>query len=176
MRTPLLLSVITLALACNGETADSGADSDAFAPMEGAWTISNSAYTTDECNFTDIFPIATQEVVVYTLTLTDIGYELQSPTGDPVSCTLTGMDFQCPATLVSEPTEWPEDSGIDGDPDAVLTVTSDMTGAFEDMHSASFSIDLQGVCEGADCDAYLDAMGSTNNCSTVYEGDISMDM
>ena len=173
MRIALLVPIFSLSLACNGDAADSGAVEEAFAPTEGSWTISNSAYTTDECNFTTIFPIATQEVVVYTLTLTDIGYDLQSPTGDPVSCTLTGMDFDCPTSLESEPTEWPEDSGIDGDPDVALTVSSEMTGAFADANSASFSIDLQGVCEGADCDAYLVAMGSTNNCNTVYEGDIS---
>ena len=178
MRNLLIFSLIPLTLACSGDASDSGADSSGvpdFAPTEGGWTISNSAYTTDGCNFTEIFPIATQEVVVYTLTHTDIGFDLQSPTGDPVNCTLTMMDFECPASLVSEPTEWPEGSGIEGDPDAILTVTSDMTGSFADAQSASFSIDLGGVCEGADCDAYLEAMGSTNNCSTVYEGDISTD-
>ena len=177
MRISILFPILSLTLACNGGVSDSG-DSDVadFAPMEGGWTISNSAYTTDECNFTELFPVATQEVVVYTLTLTDIGYDLQSPTGDPVNCTLTMMDFECPGSLVSEPIEWPEGSEIEGDPDVVLTVTSDMTGSFADAQSASFSIDLGGVCEGADCDAYLEAMGSTNNCSTVYEGDISTDM
>ena len=79
-----------LALAACGDKDDTGTD---FVPMEGSWSYSDLAYDSDECGLEASFSPATLEALVWTMTLTDGGFELVLADGDPVSCVLDGMDF-----------------------------------------------------------------------------------
>ena len=177
MRFQFLFTVLSLTLACSGDKADT-ADSgeEAFAPMEGPWSWSNSAYTTDECAMEASFPVSVVEALVWTLTITDDGFELATATGDPLSCTLSGMDATCESTTVTDITEWPADSGIDGDPDVTTTSENILIGTFVDAHSGAATATANASCEGADCEAYLDATGAVSPCTTVYAGDFGMGM
>ena len=96
MRLSLTLMMLSLTLGCSGDKADSAdPEEEAFAPMEGGWSWSNVSYTTDDCNFETDFPTSVVEAFVWDLTWTDDGYELLAVGGDPLSCTLSGMDSSC---------------------------------------------------------------------------------
>ena len=159
----MIITVLTLA-AC-GDKGDTATDTN-FEPMEGSWSYSGLAYDSDECNLETSFSPATLEALVWTMTLTDGGFELVLPGGDPVSCVLDGMDFTCDVTLVTEVSEWPKGSANTGDPDVTTTSAGTVTGAFSDAETASLSFTVTNTCEGADCDAYLTETASSSPCTT----------
>ena len=134
--------------------------------MEGSWSYSDLAYDSDECGLEASFSPATLEALVWTMTLTDGGFELVLADGDPVSCVLDGMDFTCDVTLVTEVAEWPEGSTNKGDPDVTTNSEGTVTGAFSDAETSSLVFIVTNTCEGADCDAYLTEMSSVSPCTT----------
>ena len=177
MRTLIFLTAISTTLACSGDksdTADSG--EAAFLPMEGDWTWSNTSYISDDCALEARYPTDTVEAIVWTLTLTDDGFELAAVTGDPLSCSLSGMDSTCDVTLVSEAKEWPEGSDQTGDPDVITTTESSFVGSFVDANSSTGTVTANATCEGADCEAYAAALGASSTCTTVFAGDFTMGM
>ena len=178
MRFPILLTMLSLTLSCSGDKADTADTSGeaAFAPMEGPWSWSNSGYTLDECGMEASFPVAVIEAIVWTLTLTDDGFELSTTSADPLICTLSGMEAHCESTQVTDITEWPADTGIEGDPDVTTTAENVLIGTFVDAYSGTGAASTVAICEGVDCEVYLEALGVVSPCSTEFSGDFSMGM
>ena len=175
MRNLVLMTTLTISMACNGDQTDSGdSTDDAFAPMEGEWSWANGSYESDECGIETLFPTSVLEALVWTLTGSDGGFDLATTVGDPITCELSGMEMSCSTPLDLEIDEWPEGSGIDGDPDVAFNGTSDISGLFVDEQTSTATATISGVCEGADCEAYLEALGGTTPCSAVYSGDFNM--
>ena len=176
MRTLVLLSSLSFTLACNGDQSDSGdaTGDDSFAPMEGTWSWANGSYESDECGIETLTPVSVLEAFVWTLSWTDDGFDLTTTVGDPISCQLSGMDMTCSSPMEVELDEWPEGSGIEGDPDVVFVGTNDVAGVFVDEQTSSGSATISGVCEGTDCEAYLEALGASTPCTSVFVGDFNM--
>lgn len=165
-----------LALMACGDKDDTGAVAD-FVPTEGAWSYSGLSYITDECGLEATFSPAALEAIVWTLTLTDDGMELDTSAVDPVACVLDGMDFTCDVSLSVEVSEWPEGSANKGDPDVTTESQGTVLGTFSDEENGSLTFSLTNTCEGADCEAFLAEQGAVSPCSTelatdfVYTGE-----
>jgi len=170
MRNTHLALALVAIIGCNGKDEDSSAAMN-FEPSEGSWSWSGASYALDDCSLESAFPPAFLDALVWELTLQDSGFRLETATFDPLDCTLTGMDFNCPVVLETEVSEWPEGSGQTGDPDVSTVSTGAVSGSFIDETSSSSSFAFTVVCSGADCDAYGAAAGATSPCDSRIEGD-----
>lgn len=166
--THLALALVGI-IGCNGKDDDSAAEMS-FEPTEGTWNWSDASYALDDCNLEGAFPPAFLNALDWSLTLQDGGFIVEAATFDPLDCTLTGMDYSCPIVLEVDVSEWPEGSGLSGDPDVNTVSTGTVSGTFTDEVSASATFAFTVVCNGDDCDEYGAAAGTTSPCDSRIEG------
>ena len=171
MHTYILMAAFSFLTACGDDKSDTG--DDAFSPTAGQWSWDGTEYTTDEFNMADTFPAETVDATLWDLVLTDDGFQLDNEiwTEDPIQCVVTGMDFTCDATTVTVAHSWPDDSEIEGVPEATYTTNATITGSFADADSGTVGMSGELPCEGADCDAHGTERGTIAPCSTVVGGD-----
>ena len=167
--THLALALVGI-IGCNFKDEDSSAAAS-FEPTEGTWNWSGATYALDDCNLEPALPPSFLDALEWSLTLQDGGFIVETATFDPLNCTLTGMEYNCPVTLETDVTEWPEGSGQTGDPDVNTVTTGSVSGTFSDETSASAVFAFTVVCDGADCDAYGAAAGAVSPCNSRIEGD-----
>ena len=150
-KTALLIPFTFLLSACGS-----------FAPAEGTWNLSAPEVTEDTCNFpSDDSEEAESSDSTFTLALTDDGFTF---TGDQegdeaVACTLDGQDFSCEAD--SETTEEETFS---------MTIDSTLSGSFASDKEATINIAVDISCEGDDCAAIGEQIGTTFPCGIDATG------
>ncbi|MCB9745426.1 MAG: hypothetical protein H6740_22800 [Alphaproteobacteria bacterium] len=156
-RSPLLLLLIPLALACGEKDGDdSGADSappETFAPAEGHWSVDQEEVTQDTCGFFesegDTADTGPEEPDGFTLTLNSeatFTIDQDAEDGENFACALDTGDrsFAC------APEEMRQDIGGSArDAEALFTQT--VTGQFGSESSVDVSVDFLVTCEGDDC-------------------------
>lgn len=171
MRKATALGMIFLLAACGEKDGDS-ASSDIL-PTEGPWGYENFTFDSDECNYESFFPVGTIEAIELTLALTADGYSMSSTlTDNPIECTMVGADYSCELSATDDVVEWPKGSKNTGDPDAVNTTVTSVSGSFIDEISATFAASLTNDCEGADCETLAAEVGATVPCTTSVSSDL----
>ena len=144
-------------------------------PAEGEWAYEGLEYTADTCGAADLATtsVATLEALVLTMTLTDDGFEVSLPGGDPVAMVQDGDDFSGTTGLTWDVTTWQDEDGNDVEAELVLNMDAVLSGTFSDENTASFTAELEGTCEGDECEAYMSATGVGDNpCSATLVGDL----
>jgi len=152
-----------------------GCASSSIVPTEGDWKYLALEYTEDSCGASEIpaTSVTTLETLAISLLLTDDGFSLATPDGDPVELTLDGNDFVGEASLSSTVSGWEDADGNVVDAEIVLTLGGDVTGSFTDENNATFEANLQGTCEGDACADYLNQAGITEDpCTSIIVGDM----
>jgi|GEM_PF-4923254 len=145
-------------------------------PTEGEWKYSGLEYTVDSCGSADApaTAITTLETLNISLVLTDDGFTLATPDGDPVELTLDGDEFVGETSLSWTVSGWQDADGNDVEAEIVLTLGGDVTGSFVDENNATFEANFQGTCEGDACADYLTAAGITEDpCTSILSGDMT---
>ncbi|MFH1466954.1 MAG: hypothetical protein ABIO70_21405 [Pseudomonadota bacterium] len=142
--------------------ADTDADADAdLVPVEGRWAYDEGELMEDSCGMDDGttgdndggFALANTGPGTFTV-VPDDG-------GDPIACTITGMDFDCTPRLQEE-----EDLSGDG-LDAVITVTVAPSGTFLSASSMEGFQNGLADCAGTDCDRVEVHSGLDFPCTLV---------
>jgi hypothetical protein len=144
-------------------------------PTEGEWSYQGLEYTADTCGAGELATtsVATLEALVLTMALTDEGFEVSLPGGDPVAMVQDGNDFSGTTGLTWDVTTWEDADGNDVEADLVLNMDATLSGTFSDENTASFTAELEGTCEGEECEDYMGVNGVQENpCSATLVGEL----
>ena len=166
MRLISLAALSLLAACTSGE----------IVPTEGEWKYVALEYTEDSCGAADApaTSVTTLETLAISLVLTDDGFTLATPDGDPVELTLDGDEFAGEASLSWTVSGWQDADGNEVEAEIALTLGGDVTGSFVDENNATFEANLQGTCEGDACADYLAAAGITEDpCVATLVGEMA---
>ena len=182
----LFISIIWGSFIACGEDekgTDSGVE-ETFTPTEGSWSYDGSEYSDDNCNLVNnpLYNPTILDALVFQLSNTsDTVLTFTSEAGTSFECTRDGTSAVCVNGIETDVTTYNDENGepvVDDegnpvDPDAVASLDFQADVLFADSESATYTAQIEGKCEGADCEVVMSSLGiSDNPCTSNLSGSI----
>ena len=145
------------------------ADSATIAPYEGDWEMHNLQTMREDCGLDNIeqliADIVGQSIVNLSMETED-QFVLTMETGEPISCSLQGQNYQCDANLQQE-----DLNNSELQINATLNIRSIWQGQFVETTEATTTAELDVECAGNGCSS-LQLIGIQFPCDVLLRAEL----